>query len=149
MRLILTEEVPKLGSIGSIVTVKGGYARNYLIPRALAVPANESNTKELEHKKRVLSARKEKFLAEMKALAGKIKKVSLTVSKKVGEGERIFGTVTTAEISDLLKGEGFSVDKKDLHFEEEVKKTGTYKVVVKLHSEVDADFKLKVVAEEE
>ena len=87
MKLILTEDVPSLGSIGAIVNVKDGYARNYLLPRGIAVPANESNTKQLEHQKRVLNARREKVLAEKKALAAKIEKLSVEVAKQVGEDE--------------------------------------------------------------
>ena len=147
MKLILKEDVPSLGTIGTIVTVKDGYARNYLLPRDLAVPANESNKKQLEHQKRVLSARREKVLAEVKALASKIEKVSVEVAKQVGEDERIFGSVTAAELAELLEAKGFSISKKDIKMPEDVKKVGVYTAELRLHSEVTAKLKFWVVSQ--
>lgn len=147
MKLILTNDVPTLGGIGSIVQVKNGYARNYLLPKKLAVLANESNTKQLEHQKRVLAKRREKVLNEFKALASKIEKVSLEVSKLVGEDERIFGSVTTAELAEMLAAQGVKVSKKDITLPEDVKKVGVYTANVSLHSEVNAKLKFWVVAQ--
>ena len=147
MKLILKEDVPSLGTIGTIVTVKDGYARNYLLPRDLAVPANESNQKQLDHQKRVLAARREKVLAEVKGLASKIEKVSVEVSKQVGEDERIFGSVTAAELAELLEAKGFSISKKDIKMPEDVKKVGVYTAEVRLHSEVTAKLKFWVVSQ--
>ncbi|MFK7823671.1 MAG: 50S ribosomal protein L9 [Oligoflexales bacterium] len=147
MKLILKEDVPSLGTIGTIVTVKDGYARNYLLPRDLAVPANESNKKQLEHQKRVLSARREKVLGEVKALASKIEKVSVEVAKQVGEDERIFGSVTAAELVELLEAKGFKVSKKDIKMPEDVKKVGVYTAELRLHSEVTAKLKFWVVSQ--
>lgn len=147
MKLILTEDVPSLGSIGAIVNVKDGYARNYLLPRGIAVPANESNTKQLEHQKRVLNARREKVLAEKKALAAKIEKLSVEVSKQVGEDERIFGSVTTLELAELLEAQGYQIPKKDIHLPEAVKKVGVYTADIQLHSEVIAKLKFWVVSQ--
>ncbi|NRA44658.1 MAG: 50S ribosomal protein L9 [Oligoflexales bacterium] len=147
MKLILKEDVPSLGTIGTIVTVKDGYARNYLLPRDLAVPANESNQKQLEHQKRVLAARREKVLGEVKALASKIEKVSVEVAKQVGEDERIFGSVTAAELAELLEAKGHSVSKKDIKMPEDVKKVGVYTAEVRLHSEVTAKLKFWVVSQ--
>jgi large subunit ribosomal protein L9 len=147
MRVILTEDVKTLGTIGDIMTVKDGYARNFLIPRSLAKLANESSRKELEHNKRVLERRKEKVLAEVKKIAAKIEKISITVAKPVGEDERIFGSVTTAELEGLLVKEGLEVSRKDIKISEEIKKVGVYSADVRLHSAVSATFKVWVVAE--
>ncbi|MEZ4742566.1 MAG: 50S ribosomal protein L9 [Bdellovibrionota bacterium] len=147
MRVILTEDVKTLGTIGDILTVKDGYARNYLIPRSLAKVANESNKKELEHHKAVLDRRRQKVLAAMKELAAKIEKISVTVNKPVGEDERIFGAVTSAELEECLKKEGVEVSRKDIKLSEDIKKVGVYHGEVRLHSEVTAKFKIWVVAE--
>lgn len=148
MRIILTQDVKKLGSIGEIVNVKDGYARNYLLPRNFAVVANEANKAELEHQKRVLERKSAKVLAEMKKLASNIEKVSVTIAKKAGEDEKIFGTVTAAELEAKLKEAGVEVDKRDIELTEEVKKVGVYNADVKLHSKVTAKLKFWVVAEE-
>ncbi|MBI2602524.1 MAG: 50S ribosomal protein L9 [Deltaproteobacteria bacterium] len=148
MKVILSKDVESLGSMGSIVNVKDGYARNYLIPRSFAIVANDANRKELEHRKKVIEIRKEKILKEMKALAQKIGKIKLVVSKQVGEEERIFGSVTTAEIAEMLTQKGFEVSKKVIHFSEEIKKLGTYTAEVKLHPEVTASVKVKIEAAE-
>lgn len=147
MRLILTEDVPQLGTIGTVVNVRNGFARNYLIPRALAVPASESKTKELEHHKRVLAVRREKVLAETKGLCTKIEKLSFEIMKPVGEEDRIFGTVTTSELADLLENAGIKVNRKEIVFDEEVKKVGSYTASLRLHSEVTAKIKFTVAAQ--
>ena len=148
MRIILTQDVRKLGAIGDIVNVKDGYARNYLLPRNFAVAANESNKAELDHQKRVLERKSAKLLAEYKKLASNIEKVSLTIAKKTGEDEKIFGTVTSTELEEKLKESGLEVDKRDIHIDEEVKKVGVYNATVKLHAQVDAKLKFWVVADE-
>ena len=148
MKLILTEDVPSLGTIGHIVNVKDGYARNFLLPRSLAIPANESNTRQLEHQKRVLAARREKVLAEVKGLAARIEKLSLEVAKQVGEDERIFGSVTSAELAELAEKQGIQISKKDIKLPEEIKKVGVYTAEVRLHSEVVAKLKFWVVSQQ-
>lgn len=146
MKLILTEDVPSLGTIGNIVKVKDGYARNYLLPRGMAIPSNESNTNQLNHNKRVLQARYEKVLAEKQSLASRIEKVSLEVAKQVGEDERIFGSVTNTELAELLEEQGVVISKKDIRLPEDVKKVGVYTADVRLHSEVSAKLKFWVVS---
>jgi large subunit ribosomal protein L9 len=148
MKVILTQEVSNLGSIGEIVNVRNGYARNFLLPRGLAAVANEANQAQLAHHKRVLEKRREKALAEAKTLAAKIEKVSVTVAKQVGEDEKIFGSVTTGELEDLLKAEGVDVSKKEISLLDEVKKVGVYSAQVKLHKDVVAKFKVWVVAQQ-
>jgi large subunit ribosomal protein L9 len=148
MKVILTQEVSNLGSIGEVVNVRNGYARNFLLPRGLAAVANEANQAQLAHHKRVLEKRREKALAEAKALAAKIEKISVTVAKQVGEDEKIFGSVTTGELEDLLKAEGVDVSKKEISLLDEVKKVGVYSAQVKLHKDVLAKFKVWVVAQQ-
>ena len=146
MKLILNKEVPHLGTIGDIVKVRPGYARNYLLPRGLAVVANEGNKKALDHQLRIFEKRKADVLTEARKLAVGIEKVSVTVTKQVGEDEKIFGSVTTAELETLLSSEGIQVSKKDIKIPVEIKKVGVYSAEVKLHPEVVAKFKVWVVA---
>ena len=146
MKLILNMEVPHLGTIGDLVKVRPGYARNYLLPRGLAVIANEGNKKALDHQLRILEKRKADILAEAKKLSSAIERVSVTVTKQVGEVEKIFGSVTTAELETLLHAEGVQVSKKDIKIPTEIKKVGVYSAEVKLHAEVTAKFKVWVVA---
>lgn len=148
MRIILTQDIRKLGSIGDIVNVKDGYARNFLLPRSMAVTANEANKAELEHQKRLLERKSAKQLAEYKKLASNIEKVSVTISKRAGEDEKIFGTVTPQELSNSLGDAGIEVDKRDIFLTESVKKVGVYSADVKLHSKVTAKLKFWVVADE-
>ncbi len=146
MRVILTHDVPSLGTIGSVVNVKNGYGRNYLLPQALAILANESNTKQLEHHKRLLAKKKETILKEARALASKIEQVSFEIAKQVGEEERIFGSVTPIELAALLEGKGFNIAKKDIEIADEVKKVGSYVANIRLNTEVIAKLKFSVVA---
>lgn len=146
MRVILTEDVPSLGGVGSIVNVKNGYARNFLIPRSVAVVANEGNSKELDHKKKILDIKRKKVLAEAKELADQIEKITVSIFKQIGEESRIFGSVTSAEISEELSKHGIKISKKEIHFSEEIKKTGLYTGEIKIHSEISAKIKVKVEA---
>jgi large subunit ribosomal protein L9 len=148
MKVILTQEVSNLGAIGEVVNVRNGYARNFLLPRGLAAVANEANQAQLAHHKRVLEKRREKVLAAAKALGAKIEKISITVAKQVGEDEKIFGSVTTSELEELLKAEGVDVSKKEISLLEDVKKVGVYSAQVKLHRDVVAKFKVWVVAQQ-
>ncbi len=146
MRLILSQNVENLGRIGDLVKVKNGYARNFLIPRGLAVVANEGNQASLNHQMRLLEKKKALILGEAKKQAGLIEKISVTVTKQVGEDEKIFGSVTTAELEELLAAEGVKVSKKDIKLTEEIKKVGVYSAEVRVHPEVVAQFKVWVVA---
>ena len=147
MKVILNENVDHLGQVGDLVSVKPGYARNFLIPRKLAAVANESNKAALAHQLRLVEKKKTKALVEAKAIASTVEKTSVTVAKQVGEDEKIFGTVTTAELEELLRKEGVAIDKKNIHLDEEVKKVGVYSASVKVHPEVTAKFKVWVVAQ--
>jgi len=147
MKVILNHDVEALGAIGEVLNVRDGYARNYLVPRGLAVPANESNQAQLAHQKRVLEKRRSKLLGEAKQLAAAIEKTSVTVTKQVGEDERIFGTVTNGELEELLAQENIKVSRKDISILEDIKKVGVYTAQVKLHADVVAKFKVWVVAQ--
>ncbi|MES2745399.1 MAG: 50S ribosomal protein L9 [Bdellovibrionota bacterium] len=146
MKLILSQNVENLGRIGEIVKVKNGYARNFLIPRGLGAVANEGNQASLKHQIRLLDKKKAVILGEAKKAASNIEKISVTVTKQVGEDEKIFGSVTTAELEELLLAEGVKVSKKDIKLNEEIKKVGVYSADVKVHPEVTAKFKIWVVA---
>lgn len=144
MKVILVKDVQTLGTMGNIVKVKDGYARNYLIPRSFAVVANDVNRKELEHRKREIDARKEKALKETRALAQKIEKIKVTIQKQTGEDGKIFGSVTSAEIATFFEQKGIDISKKDIVFKDEIKKIGNYSAEINLHQEVVAQIKIKV-----
>ena len=146
MRVILTKDVTGVGSSGAEVVVKGGYARNFLLPSRLAVLASRKNKAINEHHRLVISRQQEKLLNAAKAIAEQLRKLSLTVARQVGEGERIFGTVTTGELEKLLKAEGLQVSRKDIVLDEEIRKTGIYEAEIKLHPQLTAKFKIWVVA---
>lgn len=148
MKVILNQDVSTLGHIGEIVNVRNGYARNYLLPRGIAAVANEANEAALKHHRRILDKKKAQLLAEAKTLAAQIEKTAVTVYKQTGEDERIFGSVTTAELEELLTQEGYKVSRRDISLVEDIKKVGVYHGQVKLHTEVTAKFKVWVVAKQ-
>jgi len=145
MKVILIEDVKKLGSMGEVVQVKSGYARNFLFPKKLARPATESNLNIIEEIKRKKESAivKEKKLAE--ELRDKLSLVSCTIAVEAGDDDRIFGSVTAQDIARSFEAEGFSIDKRKFILEEPIKKLGVYQVSVKLHPEVSGDVKVWVV----
>ncbi len=146
MKVILNHDVDSLGRVGDIVNVRNGYARNFLLPRGLCMQANEENQAALAHHKRILDKKRAAMLSEAKKAATAIEKTSVTVTKQVGEDEKIFGSVTTAELEQLLAAEGIKVSRKDITILDDIKKVGVYAAQVKLHSDVSAKFKVWVVA---
>ncbi len=146
MKIILNHDVDSLGRVGDIVNVRSGYARNFLLPRGLCMQANEENKAALAHHKRILDKKRAGMLVEAKKAATAIEKTSVTVTKQVGEDEKIFGSVTTAELEQLLAAEGVKVSRKDITILDDIKKVGVYAAQVKLHSDVSAKFKVWVVA---
>jgi large subunit ribosomal protein L9 len=148
MKVILNQDVSALGRIGEIVNVRNGYARNFLLPRGMAAVANEANEAALKHHRRILDKKKAQLLAEAKTLAAQIEKTAVTVYKQTGEDERIFGSVTTAELEELLNQEGLKVSRRDMTLVEDIKKVGVYHGQVKLHADVTAKFKVWVVAKQ-
>ncbi len=147
MKLILNNDVDNLGRVGDLVNVRDGYARNFLLPRGLAVMANERNKAALESHLKRLEKTRAANLAAAKTLAVKIEKTSVTVAKQVGEEEKIFGTVTTTELEELLSAEGLKINRRDIVLTEDIKKIGLYSAQVKLHPDVTAKFKIWVVAQ--
>jgi large subunit ribosomal protein L9 len=147
MQIILQEDVEKLGNRGELVEVAAGYARNFLLPRKLALEATPGNMKRLE-KMRVAFAKKEateKGAAETlaQALAG----VSLTLSRKAGENDQLFGSVTTGDISEALAAQGYTIEKRKIALTDPIKLVGEYEIPLKLHREVTANVKLAVTKE--
>lgn len=147
MKVILRKNFDQLGKVGEIVNVKDGYARNFLIPRGVAYQATQGNIRALEEEKKQIQKREAKELEEAQKLAAEMEKVSVTIPVKVGEEEKIFGTVTSQMIVDSLKEKGFEVDKRKVEITEPIKSLGIYSVVVKLHSNVTATVKTWVVRE--
>ena len=147
MQVILIDEVPTLGTVGELVTVKDGYARNYLLPRKLAIMASVKNQRRLEHEKRLAGFRLAKVKAGAQELAQKLASTSVTIARKVGEQDKLFGSVTAQDIELALADEGVKIDRRKLQLEEPIKALGVYQVPVKLHGEVVAEVKVWVVAE--
>jgi large subunit ribosomal protein L9 len=147
MKVILREDVSNLGAAGAIVTVAGGYARNYLIPRNYAIPATSNNLKAFDHERRMAEAKKLKRKKEAETLKDKLERVSCSISKKVGEQDKLFGSVTAQDIEKALVAEGFTIDKKDILLAEPIKALGVYTVPIKLFDEVVANTKVWVVKE--
>jgi len=147
MKVILRKEHEKLGQIGSVVDVKDGYARNFLIPKGLAYPATDGSVRALEEEKKQAGQRVAKELKGNEKLASDLEKVSITLQMKVGEEEKLFGSVTSQMIADSLKEKGFEIDKRIIDLEEPIKALGIYSVPVKLHPSVTAKVKVWVVRE--
>ena len=147
MEVILREHVDNLGRRGEVVKVADGYARNYLLPRKLALLATEGNKKQIERERakfEVLEAEEQK-VAE--ALAGRMANVEIEIARKVGETEALYGSVTSADIAEALAAKGFEIDRRKLQLHEPIKKLGEFTVPVKLHRDVVTPLKVKVVAE--
>ena len=146
VRVILRDDVINLGEAGELVSVKPGYARNYLVPRGLATLATESNVKELEHHRRAIAEKVEKAAKEMKAEKKAIEKVKLSVEAQAGEEGKLFGSVTAINIADLLAEQGVTVDRRKIDLKEPIKTVGDHKIPIKLHREVTAEISLTVTA---
>jgi large subunit ribosomal protein L9 len=147
MKLILREDVPNLGKSGELVNVKPGYGRNYLLPRKLAVLANEANVKQLEHDRAVISARQAKLRGNAEEQAKRIGAVSITIARKVGEQQKLFGSVTALDIAEALASKGQKVDRRHIHLPEPIKSTGTHEGEIRLHRDVTTKIQVDVVPE--
>lgn len=149
MKVILQEDVSPLGKAGEIKEVSAGYARNYLFPRKIALIASAENLRRWETKKRFLSKQAELQRQTVREMVERLKTVSLTVQVKVGTGSKLFGSVTSEDIVQCLRAQGFPVDKKQVLLEHPIKELGAYFVKLRLSSEVEGEVKLWVVAEGE
>jgi large subunit ribosomal protein L9 len=148
MEVILRQHVDNLGRRGEIVKVADGYARNYLLPRKLALVATAGNKKQIERERAKLDAVEAEEQKVASAIADRLAAIeSLEISRKVGETEALYGSVTTADIAEALHAKGFDVDRRKLQLQEPIKKLGEYDIPVKLHRDVVATIKLHVVAE--
>ena len=147
MEVILKQDFPGLGYKNDIVKVKGGYGRNYLIPEGFAIVASQSNRKMIEENIRQAAHKAEKVKKDAEDVAAKIAELSIQLGAKAGEKGKIFGAITTLQISDALKANGFDVDRKRISFKSDVKSIGDYEAVVELHRDVKQDVKFSVVAE--
>ncbi|MFZ5906177.1 MAG: 50S ribosomal protein L9 [Nitrospirota bacterium] len=147
MKVILKDEVKNMGDMGQIVEVADGYARNYLIPRGLAVEADVKNVRALEHEKRIINEKAKKIRNHAQELSGKISAMSLVIQAKAGEEGKLFGSVTTMDIAEALKNQGMEIDKKKISLDEPIKRLGSYTVNIKLHPEVTTRINLQVVEE--
>jgi large subunit ribosomal protein L9 len=148
MRVILREEIEKLGAAGEVVSVRDGYGRNYLLPRGLAVIATEKDVARFEHDKRVIAARAAKMQKELGAQADKLSQVSVSITAATGEGDKLYGSVTSRDITEALKAQGVNIDSKKLHLAEPIKTLGMTEVPVKLGPNVTATIKVWVVKKE-
>jgi len=147
MKIILKKEVHKLGQPGDVVEVKNGYGRNYLIPQGLALVATAGNLKAYQQDLKALAQKALKGQQEAQEFADKLAQVSVTAAVQVGEEEKLFGSVTSQNIADLLKEAGHDIDRRKIMLDEPIKALGVYEVPVKLHPEVTAHIKVWVVKE--
>jgi large subunit ribosomal protein L9 len=146
IQVILKEDVANLGRSGELVSVKPGYGRNYLIPQGLAVIATKKNVARLDHEKRVIEHRAAKTRKDAEGLAHRIDGVTVQLERQVGEGDKLFGSVTTRDIEEALGAQGVAIDRRKIHLAEPIKALGQYTVDVKLGREITGKLKVWVVA---
>jgi large subunit ribosomal protein L9 len=148
MEVVLIKDQENLGKALDVIPVKDGFARNYLIPKGIAVPATEGNKKRVAEARERAKTREEKKIAEAREIAVKIEQTPCTISVKVGEEEKIYGSVSSQEIADFLKKEGFSIEKRDVNIDEPIRQLGVYTVNITIYRNVTANLKVWVVKEE-
>ena len=147
MERILREKIDKLGDVGDVIHVKDGYARNYLIPRGLVVKATPGNLKVVEDLKNQIIHQEKKATTQHSKLAEKLSKLKLLAPVKVGEGDRLFGSVTAIRICELLQEQGYEVDRKAIQLDDPIKSLGLHTVPLKLYSDVNTEIKVYVIKE--
>ena len=149
MEVILREDIEKLGNRGEAVKVADGYARNFLLPKRLAVPATTANKKIIEQERQAHVRREAKEKGEAEDLSKLLSGVSVTIAQKAGDTEQLFGSVTAKDIAEALEKQNFNIERRRIHLDEPIKQLGQYKVAVKLHRDVTAEIEVNVVKEEE
>jgi large subunit ribosomal protein L9 len=149
MQVILREDVTHLGEVGDVVNVKAGYARNYLLPRGLAVQANQRQMNRLQHEKRIIESQVAKLRDGALAQKSAIDAVELVIEKAAGENDKLFGSVTAMEIESLIRKAGHEIDRRKIQLSENIKALGEYTIGIKLHRDVVANIKVNVVARPE
>ena len=147
MEVILRETVDNLGKRGEIVKVADGYARNFLLPRKLALLATEGNKKHVERERKIVEAREAQEKGQADAIAARLSSVEITIARRVGETDALYGSVTSADIAEFLKGKGFEIDRRRLILPEPIKTIGDHDVPLKLHRDVTVPLKVHVVKE--
>lgn len=147
MLVILQQNVPNLGNVGDIVNVKDGYGRNFLVPRGMAVIADQSNRRRMEHQKRSASAKRATAVAEAEALLAKIAETPITIASSAGDEGKLFGSVTNRDIAEKLAEAGIVVDRRAITISDTIKSTGAYDVAIKLGLDLSATLKVYVVGE--
>jgi large subunit ribosomal protein L9 len=147
MEVILREHVDKLGSRGEVVKVADGYARNFLLPRKLALVVTAGNRKQIEREKGKFEAKEQEEKKVAEAVVERMAGLEIEIARKVGETEALYGSVTSGDIAEALAKKGFDIDRRKLHLPEPIKKLGSFDVPLKLHREVTTQVKVKVVAE--
>ena len=149
MEIILREDVEKLGARGELVKVAAGYARNFLLPKRLAVPATEANKKIIEQERQAHLRREAKAVSEASDLGKMMADVSVTISQKAGENDQLFGSVTSKDIAEALEKQGYTIERRKIVLDEPIKSLGDFKVPVRLHREVTTEITVHVVKETE
>jgi large subunit ribosomal protein L9 len=147
MKVILSQDVPSVGKVGDLVRVADGYARNFLLPRKLAIIATEGREKEFKHLQSMAEAKKKKAVVAAKKTAEKLSACTVTLKSQAGENDKLFGSITNADIAAELIKAGFSVEKRDIHLTEPIKVLGQHRVQVKVMSGVEAEIKVNVERE--
>jgi large subunit ribosomal protein L9 len=147
MEVILRQHVDNLGKRGEIVKVAAGYARNYLLPRKLALLATTGNRKHVERERRIMDTREAEERSQAEAIAARIASVDIRLARRVGDTEQLYGSVTSADIAEFIKTKGFEIDRRKLILPEPIKALGTFDVPLKLHREVTVPLKVHVVKE--
>ena len=147
MEVILREHVDNLGHRGDVVKVAPGYARNFLLPRKLALPVNEGNKRVIERERKLAETRELEERQQAEAVANRLSQIELTLSRRVGDTEQLYGSVTTADIAEALLEKGLEIDRKRIHLDEPLKSLGAFTIPVKLHRDVTAQLKVTVSKE--
>lgn len=148
MEVILREEIDNLGRRGDVVKVTPGYARNYLLPKRLAVAATDSNKKIVEQEKQAYLRRESKEIGDASDLAKMMASVEVTIAQKAGDNDQLFGSVTAQDVAAALERAGYTIDRRKVNLAEPIKALGDYKVTVKLHREVSVELPVHVIKEE-
>ncbi len=148
MEVILREHVEHLGSRGDVVKVAAGYARNYLLPRKLALAVTDNNKRQIEREKKLATARDLEEKGQAEAIAQRLMQLDIEIARRVGENDTLYGSVTSADIAEALQAKGFEIDKRKIALAEPLKALGESSVPVKIHRDVTAQLRVKVVAQQ-
>lgn len=149
MEVILREDIEKLGTRGQLVKVAAGYARNYLLPRRLAVAASDSNRKIVEQERQAHLRREAKETADASDLAKMMSTVNITIAQKAGDNDQLFGSVTSRDIGEALEKQGYTIDRRKILLADPIRQLGEHKVTIRLHREVSVEIPVTIVKEEE